>query len=75
LKDPGAGVAHNPTSNLKLGSGITPVAKMLEIGIPVGMLKRLLARGLLIVDEVLGRLDVGALSSAVKLTLLTVSRG
>jgi 5-methylthioadenosine/S-adenosylhomocysteine deaminase len=37
LKDAGAGVAHNPTSNLKLGSGIAPVAKMLELGIPVGI--------------------------------------
>ena len=37
LRDAGAGVAHNPTSNLKLGSGIAPVAKMLEIGIAVGI--------------------------------------
>jgi 5-methylthioadenosine/S-adenosylhomocysteine deaminase len=37
LKDAGAGVAHNPTSNLKLGSGIAPVAKMLDLGIPVGI--------------------------------------
>ena len=37
LNDAGAGVAHNPTSNLKLGSGIAPVAKMLEIGIAVGI--------------------------------------
>jgi len=37
LKDAGAGVAHNPTSNLKLGSGIAPVAKMLELGIAVGI--------------------------------------
>ena len=32
-----AGIAHNPTSNLKLGSGIAPVAKMIEHGIPVGI--------------------------------------
>jgi 5-methylthioadenosine/S-adenosylhomocysteine deaminase len=37
LKDARAGVAHNPTSNLKLGSGIAPVARMREIGVPVGI--------------------------------------
>jgi 5-methylthioadenosine/S-adenosylhomocysteine deaminase len=37
LKDASAGVAHNPTSNLKLGSGVAPVAKMLEIGVAVGI--------------------------------------
>jgi 5-methylthioadenosine/S-adenosylhomocysteine deaminase len=37
LKDAGAGVAHNPTSNLKLGSGMAPVAKMLELGVAVGI--------------------------------------
>jgi 5-methylthioadenosine/S-adenosylhomocysteine deaminase len=37
LKESSAGVAHNPTSNLKLGSGIAPVAKMLELGVPVGI--------------------------------------
>ncbi|MDH3732600.1 MAG: amidohydrolase [Gemmatimonadota bacterium] len=31
----GTGVLHNPLSNLKLGSGIAPVARMLEDGIPV----------------------------------------
>ncbi|MDX1577629.1 MAG: amidohydrolase [Gemmatimonadota bacterium] len=31
----GAAVLHNPLSNLKLGSGIAPVARMLEEGIPV----------------------------------------
>jgi 5-methylthioadenosine/S-adenosylhomocysteine deaminase len=33
----GAGVAHNPTSNLKLASGIAPVPKMLEVGLNVGI--------------------------------------
>lgn len=33
----GVGVAHNPSSNLKLASGFTPVARMLELGIPVGI--------------------------------------
>jgi 5-methylthioadenosine/S-adenosylhomocysteine deaminase len=37
LKDAGVGVAHNPTSNLKLGSGVAPVAKMLELGLAVGI--------------------------------------
>jgi 5-methylthioadenosine/S-adenosylhomocysteine deaminase len=37
LKEAGAGVAHNPTSNLKLGSGVAPVAKMLELGLAVGI--------------------------------------
>ncbi len=32
-----AGVAHNPTSNLKLASGVAPVAKMLELGVKVGI--------------------------------------
>ena len=33
----GAGVAHNPTSNLKLSSGIAPVTGMLEVGLNVGI--------------------------------------
>jgi 5-methylthioadenosine/S-adenosylhomocysteine deaminase len=37
LRDAHAGVAHNPTSNLKLGSGVAPVAKMLELGLDVGI--------------------------------------
>src|SRR5574338_568377 len=37
LKAAGAGIAHNPTSNLKLGSGIAPVARMLELGTAVGI--------------------------------------
>jgi 5-methylthioadenosine/S-adenosylhomocysteine deaminase len=37
LKDAGAGIVHNPTSNLKLGSGVAPVAKMLELGANVGI--------------------------------------
>jgi 5-methylthioadenosine/S-adenosylhomocysteine deaminase len=32
-----AGVAHNPTSNLKLASGAAPVAKMLTSGLNVGI--------------------------------------
>jgi 5-methylthioadenosine/S-adenosylhomocysteine deaminase len=37
LRDAHAGVAHNPTSNLKLGSGVAPVAKMIELGVNVGI--------------------------------------
>jgi 5-methylthioadenosine/S-adenosylhomocysteine deaminase len=37
LHDARAGVAHNPTSNLKLGSGIAPVGRMLELGVSVGI--------------------------------------
>jgi 5-methylthioadenosine/S-adenosylhomocysteine deaminase len=33
----GVGVAHNPTSNLKLSSGIAPVSRMLELGLNVGI--------------------------------------
>jgi 5-methylthioadenosine/S-adenosylhomocysteine deaminase len=33
----GAGVAHNPTSNLKLASGVAPIKKMLETGLNVGI--------------------------------------
>jgi 5-methylthioadenosine/S-adenosylhomocysteine deaminase len=32
-----AGVAHNPSSNLKLASGFAPVMKMLETGLNVGI--------------------------------------
>ena len=31
------GVAHNPTSNLKLASGVAPVAEMLQVGLNVGI--------------------------------------
>jgi len=37
LRNAGAGVAHNPTSNLKLSSGIAPVKQMLEVGLHVGI--------------------------------------
>ncbi|WKZ47870.1 MAG: amidohydrolase family protein [Anaerolineales bacterium] len=37
LRHAGAGVSHNPSSNLKLASGFAPVAKMLETGLNVGI--------------------------------------
>jgi 5-methylthioadenosine/S-adenosylhomocysteine deaminase len=37
LKRAGAGVAHNPSSNLKLASGFAPVTEMLETGLNVGI--------------------------------------
>lgn len=37
LRDAGAGVAHNPRSNMKLASGIAPVGDLLGAGIPVGL--------------------------------------
>jgi len=37
LKHANAGIAHNPSSNLKLASGFAPVPKMLEIGLNVGI--------------------------------------
>ncbi|MBN1427838.1 MAG: amidohydrolase [Anaerolineae bacterium] len=37
LKHHNIGVAHNPTSNLKLASGIAPVRRMLELGLKVGI--------------------------------------
>jgi 5-methylthioadenosine/S-adenosylhomocysteine deaminase len=37
LQHAGAGVSHNPSSNLKLASGFAPVTKMLEAGLNVGI--------------------------------------
>jgi 5-methylthioadenosine/S-adenosylhomocysteine deaminase len=37
LRNRGAGVSHNPSSNLKLASGFAPVAKMIGLGIPVAI--------------------------------------
>jgi 5-methylthioadenosine/S-adenosylhomocysteine deaminase len=33
----GAGISHNPSSNLKLASGFAPVKKMIDIGLNVGI--------------------------------------
>ena len=37
LKDVGAGVAHNPSSNMKLASGVAPVQQMIDTGVNVGI--------------------------------------
>ena len=37
LQRSNAGIAHNPSSNLKLASGFAPVAKMMELGCNVGI--------------------------------------
>lgn len=37
LKEKGVTVVHNPTSNLKLGSGFAPIPKMIEKGINVAL--------------------------------------
>ena len=37
MKEKGVSVSHNPISNLKLGSGVMPLGKMLEKGIRVSL--------------------------------------
>jgi 5-methylthioadenosine/S-adenosylhomocysteine deaminase len=37
IKARGVGLAHNPSSNMKLASGIAPVVKILSLGIPMGI--------------------------------------
>lgn len=37
LKNAGAGIVHNPSSNLKLASGIAPIKEMLELDVKLGI--------------------------------------
>ncbi len=37
IHNAGIGVAHNPSSNLKLASGFAPTARMMEMGVNVGI--------------------------------------
>lgn len=37
LKRRDTGLAHNPSSNMKLASGVAPVVKILNLGIPMGL--------------------------------------
>ncbi len=37
MKEKGVSPVHNPSSNMKLGSGFAPVAKMLSLGLNVGL--------------------------------------
>ena len=37
LAERGVGVIHNPTSNMKLASGVSPVSEMLNAGVLVGL--------------------------------------
>jgi cytosine/adenosine deaminase-related metal-dependent hydrolase len=37
LAKSGAGLIHNPVSNLRLGSGVAPLRKLLEAGVPVAL--------------------------------------
>jgi 5-methylthioadenosine/S-adenosylhomocysteine deaminase len=37
ITEKGAGVAHNPESNMKLASGIAPIPELIKRGVPIGL--------------------------------------
>jgi 5-methylthioadenosine/S-adenosylhomocysteine deaminase len=37
IAEKGAGVAHNPESNMKLASGIAPIPELIKRGVPIGL--------------------------------------
>jgi 5-methylthioadenosine/S-adenosylhomocysteine deaminase len=77
----GTSVSHNPTSNMKLGTGICPLGKLLEVGVNValgtdGMLSNFhldmfeVMRGACLLQRI-HRLDPHALMSTQVLTMAT----
>jgi len=37
MGETGTGIAHCPTSNMRLASGLAPISRYLEVGVPVGL--------------------------------------
>jgi 5-methylthioadenosine/S-adenosylhomocysteine deaminase len=81
LKSSGTSVSHNPTSNMKIGTGVCPVPDLLAAGVNValgtdGMLSNFhldmfeVMRGACLLQRI-HRLDANALSSSQVLTMAT----